>query len=253
MTTALDIVSDAMKLLGVLQAGETPSAVDANDALFRLNTLLDAWNSERLSCFCDQTASLAYVAGQNPYTVGTGGDFNVGRPTELIRAWARTPSGQDIQQYLLTEQEYDAIPLKTTGGTFPIAVWYNPQYPLGQLNVYPVPNAASYTQFLRFKSFLTAFATLATTVSLPPGYLDALIKNLAVDAFPYWGGNPPAWLTTEQNPASAQAAKRRIEAVNVLNQSTKLRNDAPSGRGAGFQMDRNIQTDTLNPPGIFGS
>lgn len=252
MATALDIIGDSMKLLGVLQAGETPSAIDANDALFRLNTLLDAWNAERLSCFCDQTASLPYVAGQQIYTVGVGGDFNVGRPTELIRAWARDPSGQDIQQYLLIEQEWDAIALKNTPGTFPVAVWYDPQYPLGQLNCYPNPSDTTYTQFLRFKSALAAFPTLATVASLPPGYQDALIKNLAVDAFPYWGGNMPEWLVSDKNPRSAQAAKRTIEAVNVLNQATKLMNDAPSGRGSGFQMERNIQTDTLNPPGVIG-
>lgn len=252
MTTALDVITDAMKLLGVLQAGETPNAVDGNDALFRLNALLDAWNAERLTCFCDQTASLVYVAGQQVYTVGVGGDFNVGRPDQIIRAWSRTPSGQDIQQYLFTEQEWDNIPLKNTPGTFPIVVWYNPQYPLGQLNCYPNPNAASYTQFLRFKSVLAAFPSLSTAVTLPAGYLDALIKNLAVDAFPYWGGNPPAWLIEERNPMSAQAAKRRIESVNVLNTMTKLQSDAPRGQGRGFQMDRNIQADTANPPGVFG-
>ncbi len=248
MTTALDIVTDAMKLLGVLQTGEVPSAVEGNDGLFRLNTLLDAWNAERLACFCDQTASLAYVANRQLYTVGVGGDFNVGRPDKLIRAWARDPNGQDIPQYLFTEGEWDRIPLKNTPSTFPVIVWYDPQFPLGNLNVWPNPNATTYTQFLRFKAVLAQFAALSTSVSLPAGYRDALIKNLAIDMFPYFGGNPPQWLMDERNPMGAIEAKRRIERVNVNVTMAVMESDAPMGSGSGMMMERNILTDTFNPP-----
>ena len=41
MTTALDIVSRALKDIGALEAGETPSSDSAQDALDMLNDMLD--------------------------------------------------------------------------------------------------------------------------------------------------------------------------------------------------------------------
>lgn len=43
MTTAADIVSSALKMIGVVDAGETPSATDADDGLTKLNDMIQSW------------------------------------------------------------------------------------------------------------------------------------------------------------------------------------------------------------------
>lgn len=46
--TALDIIKGAMRLIGVLAAGEVPRAEDAQDALLSLNAMINDWQNEPL-------------------------------------------------------------------------------------------------------------------------------------------------------------------------------------------------------------
>jgi len=46
MTTANDQINGALRVLGVLAEGETPSAATSQDALMALNQMIDSWNTE---------------------------------------------------------------------------------------------------------------------------------------------------------------------------------------------------------------
>ena len=48
MTTPYDIVSRALKDIGALEAGESPSADAAQDAFDMLNDLIDQWSNEEM-------------------------------------------------------------------------------------------------------------------------------------------------------------------------------------------------------------
>lgn len=48
MATALDIIQDSLRRLGVLAQGETATAQDAADALTRLNDMLAAFETEAI-------------------------------------------------------------------------------------------------------------------------------------------------------------------------------------------------------------
>jgi hypothetical protein len=52
--SAADQINRALRLLGVLAEGETPSASVSQDALMALNQMIDSWNTERLSIFSTQ-------------------------------------------------------------------------------------------------------------------------------------------------------------------------------------------------------
>ena len=49
--TAGDQINRALRLLGVLAEGESPSASESRDALVALNQMLDSWDTERLAVF----------------------------------------------------------------------------------------------------------------------------------------------------------------------------------------------------------
>ena len=51
MTTAQDIITDSLNILGVYAAGETISDADLEQAFTRLNDMLDSWSNESLTCF----------------------------------------------------------------------------------------------------------------------------------------------------------------------------------------------------------
>lgn len=70
MTTALDIVSRALKDIGALEAGETPSSDSAQDALDMLNDMLDQWSNEDMMVFNFTEIIFPVIAGQTQYTIG---------------------------------------------------------------------------------------------------------------------------------------------------------------------------------------
>ncbi len=50
--TAGDQINRALRLLGILAEGETPSASMSQDALMAMNQMIESWSIERLSVFC---------------------------------------------------------------------------------------------------------------------------------------------------------------------------------------------------------
>jgi hypothetical protein len=70
MTTALDIVSRALKDIGALEAGETPASDSAQDALDMLNDMLDQWSNEDMIVFNFTEIIFPVIAGQTQYTIG---------------------------------------------------------------------------------------------------------------------------------------------------------------------------------------
>jgi hypothetical protein len=80
MTTAGDQINGALRLLGVLAEGETPSAATADDALLALNQMIDSWNTERLTVFSTIDQVETWPPGERYRTFGPTGDIVGDRP-----------------------------------------------------------------------------------------------------------------------------------------------------------------------------
>lgn len=77
MVSPLDIVSRALKDIGALEAGETPSADAAQDAFDMLNDLIDSWSNESMMVFYKTEIVFPVVQNQIQYTLGPNGNVPV--------------------------------------------------------------------------------------------------------------------------------------------------------------------------------
>lgn len=184
--TAREIVSAALRKIGALASGETASAADANDGLSELNRMIGSWSTDGLLIYAKTADSLTLVAGTASYTMGTGGTFSTTRPQEILEALIRDSSNSDYPLTLRTLSEYASIGTKSSQSSLPTDLYEDGGYPLRTLTLYPVPSSA-YTLIVYSLKPLTSVSTLDTTISLPPGYDDALIYNLAVRLAPEYG------------------------------------------------------------------
>lgn len=75
MTAPYDIISRALKDIGALEAGETPTAEAAQDAFDMLNDLVDQWSNEQMMVFYKSEIIFPVVSGQTQYTIGPGGQI----------------------------------------------------------------------------------------------------------------------------------------------------------------------------------
>lgn len=70
MAVPYDIVSRALKDIGALEAGETPSPDAALDAFEMMNDMIDQWSNENMMVFNVTEIICPVIAGQVQYTIG---------------------------------------------------------------------------------------------------------------------------------------------------------------------------------------
>ena len=70
MTMPYDVISRALKDIGALEAGETPSPDAAQDAFEMLNDMIDQWSNENMMVFNVTEIICPVISGQTQYTIG---------------------------------------------------------------------------------------------------------------------------------------------------------------------------------------
>jgi len=206
MATAISIVTDALKELCVLSDGETPTASMADDAFRALNRIMEMLSNDQAFAYFPNLVSRA-LTGETSFTIGPSGDIITKRPIRVESATVDR-SGITYPVSVLDNQRWDSISYKTVGGANTSAVWYEAQMPNGIVHLWPV--ASGCTINLRVIDLVGSFANLSTDLILPPGYEEALVKNLAVNIAPQYPGNPLGQMTMI-------AAKKAMKYINRTN------------------------------------
>ena len=209
-TTAGDQINAALRLIGMLAEGETPSANTSHDALSALDQMIDSWNTERLTVFSTQDQVFTWTANQISRTLGPTGNFVGNRPILIDDStYFKDPTnGISFGIKLINQQQYNGIAVKTVTSTYPQVMWVNMSYPNIDMYVYPVPTKALEWHFISVTE-LTQPATLATSLTFPPGYLRCFKYNLACEIATEFGVEPPANVAR-----IAMTSKRNLKRIN---------------------------------------
>jgi len=237
MATAGDQINGALRLLGILAEGETPSASMAQDALSAFDQMVDSWNTERLAVFCTQDQTYLWPAGARIQTLGPSGDFVylVGSEStvpittqddEYIAVQDGPTSGQrpillDDSTFFrdpstnvsygikfINQLQYNNIAVKTVQSTYPQVMFVNNTFPNISMSVYPVPNRVLEFHFISVQRLLDP-ASLSTEILMPPGYLRAFRYNLALELAPEFGVEPAPEVRRV-----AMYSKRNLKRIN---------------------------------------
>jgi len=75
MVMPIDIISRALKDIGALEAGETPTPEASQDAFDMLNDLCDQWSNEDMMVYYKTEIIFPITPGQTQYTIGPGGQI----------------------------------------------------------------------------------------------------------------------------------------------------------------------------------
>lgn len=208
--TAGEQINRALRLLGVLAEGETPSAATSQDALMAMNQMIDSWNTERLSVFCTQDQVFNWPVGEISRTLGPTGDFVGNRPVYFDDAtYYRDPSTNvSFGIKFINQQQYDGIAVKTVTSTYPQVIFVNMTFPDVEMFIYPRPTRLLEWHFISVQE-LDKPADLSTVLYYPPGYLRAFTYNLAMEIAPEFGIEP-----SPQVQRIAMTSKRDLKRVN---------------------------------------
>lgn len=184
MATANDIISGALQTITSLQPGEAVDGSEAGAALSVLNAMLGSWSAQSLLPPFRTLESFPLTIGKEKYTIGTGGDFNTERPDEVTFIFTRE-NGTDTPLNSITREQYYAIGSKTQAGD-PACWFYDQQYPLGALYLYPAP-AATDALFIESIKPVPQFPTLQSTLVMPGEYVEFIQFQLMRRLAPRYG------------------------------------------------------------------
>ena len=213
--TAGEQINRALRLIGMLAEGETPSAATAQDSLMALNQMIDSWNTERLSVFSTIDQIVNWPVGSINETLGPSGSLTrlngtAVRPVLVDDStYFKDPgTGVSYGVKLINQQQYNGIAVKTVTSTFPQVMFVNMTYPDVDLFIYPRPTRLLEWHFISVEQ-LTQPANLSTDILFPPGYLRAFTYNLACEIAPEFGVEP-----SPQVQRIAMYSKRNLKRIN---------------------------------------
>ena len=213
--TAGEQINRALRLIGMLAEGETPSAATAQDSLMALNQMIDSWNTERLSVFSTIDQIVNWPVGSINETLGPSGSLvrlngTAQRPVLVDDStYFKDPgTGVSYGVKLINQQQYNGIAVKTVTSTFPQVMFVNMTYPDVDLFIYPRPTRLLEWHFISLEQ-LTQPANLSTDILFPPGYLRAFTYNLACEIAPEFGVEP-----SPQVKRIAMYSKRNLKRIN---------------------------------------
>lgn len=187
--TARNLIYEAMKEMGAYSEGETPDAADASVALDKLNRLFDAWAADEIYAYNTNFVTYTLTPMLAPHLIGPTGTFVVPtRPIQIENASlvlnnVNPPVNQPV---MIRDSDWWANQrVQTLQTTVPTDLFYNPTFPNGQLNFWPIPTIAYQVQLQTLN--ILAQATLDLALNLAPGYRDALVYSLAESICPAFG------------------------------------------------------------------
>lgn len=215
-TTVRKLITGALRLISVVQANETPTADDMDITLEALEGMIDSWSNDSLMIYTYNAYTFQTVAGQQEYTLGPGGDWNVERPMNIQQAkWHYTAAGiqpVDMDIYLANDAQWASIAIKSLSTSIPTVLYDNGNYPLRTISLWPIPSP-SQPIILWLMQPLMNFSNLDEEVSFPPGYIRAFRYCLAVEIAPEFGKQ-----LTPEIISIAGKAKAELKSINTVTQ-----------------------------------
>lgn len=192
--SASKYIKRALRILEVLAQGANPTGQESADGLEALNAMLEQWSTQGLIIYDKQRETFTLSSGTSQYSIGSSGTFDTTWPLDIKMAGVIQAGNTDeIPVKIITQQQWAGIVDKATSSIFPQVLYYNRAYPLGEINLWPVPSAASTLVVYSLKQ-LSTFSLVTSTADLPPGFDDAIAFNLAKRLAPEYGRtlNPDA-------------------------------------------------------------
>lgn len=206
-----------------------------NDAFDALNGMIAQFNRKRWLVWA--LDDIAFTStGVISYTIGPAQDFATPRPDKIEAAYVRllpVPNAQPLDTWLniiTSHEDYATIQLKNLQ-TWPTNVFYDSQFPTGNLFFWPVPPTSQFEMHVLVKNQIVPFTSIQEVINelVPPEYFECLSWCLAARLRPSY-----QLLPDPQIIGMAKFALDTIRMANVQVSTLKMPFGYPSNNSRGY-------------------
>ena len=181
--TRNQIIESALRKLGVIAEGQSPSAQNYTDGAMALNTVIAQLKSIGMPLWARSEYTFTPIAAT--YTIGTGMTLNTPFPVKLLQA-IRIDNGARVPMEIESRENFNIFPGNSTGT--PLKVNYQPYINYGVVSFWPTPTSSNTaTVTLVYQRPFQYFTASTETMDFPEEWYNAIIYHLAVRLAPEWG------------------------------------------------------------------
>jgi len=206
------LITETFRDLGVTSVGEVLTPEMADDGLSKLTRLFDDWNAEMAAVYANRLITYTLVPSLQPHTIGP----TASSPTFTVTSRPVSIDGANLVLNDVSPAVHRPINIRdaewwrllvipTLSTSIPTDLYYNAEWPLGELFLWPVPTTA-YGLELQYRIVLDE-VDLDDTLTLPPGYRNAITLTLGEYL-------APSYSPAEPQPLAAARARARVWANN---------------------------------------
>ena len=214
MATGQSLIEDSLLEIGVGSPNQSSPQSVLNHGLRALNRMWESWSAELGPVQALTTDTHSWPSATASQTIGSGGDIDTVKPIE-INSLQTQKDTLDYTVSRVSYAQYQTTVLKTISTDYPDVYAYLKGNTLGTIYLYPVP-ASTLTVSINSWKPLTAF-TMAGTISLPAGYEEAILKNLAIELAPAHGKS-----VRQEVVLRARQSKDAIIQINTATESMEV-------------------------------
>lgn len=177
------IITAALRKLGVIAEGQTPSSTNLTDGQFAVNGAIAQLKGLGMPLWA--RSEYTFTPTTSPYTIGTGMTLNTQFPVKLLQAF-RTENNAKVPMEIVARETFNILPTSSSGT--PIKVNYQPFINSGIVSLWPTPSSTNTsTVTLVYQRPFQYFTSASETVDFPEEWQIPLIYQTAVLLAPEWG------------------------------------------------------------------
>lgn len=185
------IVSFALRKIGVLELGVTPNATEVTNAVEALDMMIKSWVTKGIKLWTLQEITIPLTASTSSYIIGPAAAIptptvTADKPLKLLQAWLRnttvTPNN-DIPMQIISQQEYNLLGSKGSTGTAN-SVYLQVGRDTSTLYVYLTPTStevSTYDLIILTQRLIQDAGGASANLDFPVEWFYALGWNLAAE------------------------------------------------------------------------
>lgn len=168
--TVREVITKALRLLGVTPIGETPQAEETQEAMESLNWMLKTMQADGCNLFREFEDTATFAADTATVTLAP-------RVLDVMEARRVISTSSELPLARWETGEYRQIPNKTASGN-PVAYTLSKGVSSITMTVWPVPSASTDIKYTASR-IIDDVTALDETIDLPQEWTEAVYYNLA--------------------------------------------------------------------------
>lgn len=184
------VITAALRKLGVLPSGGSPSGNQTNEANDSLNALVKTLQADGMPLWKISSQTFTVTSGTASYTVGPSQTINCPKPLKILQALTTPSGGVNTTMNIYNRYDFNELPNTSDFTGEPTTLYYQPGNTTGTITLWPIPDNSTTSITFHYHSPYEDMSSATDDFDFPSEWMTPLIYLLAWMMAPEYGIPP---------------------------------------------------------------